>query len=638
VAISVVVAVCLAAGTHPYHALSNSDPGAVVRIGTPILRSCVDLAAALCVGSLGYVVLCTRPQDSGLVSPSGYRALSAATRWAGVWCVAVIVLVPFDTADTTGQPLSKVLTVQGFPALVSASEEPKAWLVTALLLLVLLPCCRATLRWRTVTLVCGLALLALLPPLATGHSSSETSHDLATDAIMVHVPAAVLWLGLLAAFIRQYRYTVIPFEELTRRYARVAGVCWWLVAAAGLADALVLTHLDQLGTTGYGLLVIASVAAMLTVGWLGSRLRRRALRSSARDAHATGAVIRLAALELLILAATMGASIALTRLAPPAFLDYRSTVSQQLLGYDLNGAPTPLRLLTDWRLDLLFGPLCCALAAGYVLAIRRIRARGEPWPVLRTICWLAGCLLLLLATCAGIGRYASAMFSIHMLRHMLIGMVVPVLLASGGPITLLQRAFPDIPGRCSLPGVPAWCAMLRDTQLMRFLTHPAVTLLLFAGSPFVLYDTSLFDQAVRFHWAHQAIDVYFLFVGYLFAWITVGSDPAPHRLPSLARVGLLLAAMPADVIFAAVVLNTHRIIGNGAGSFNFYQALDLPWVSSLASDQHAAGLIALVVGEIALLGALAALLPRWSPAADTDEATHMLAQHRNPTAPAPDRT
>jgi putative copper resistance protein D len=549
----------------------------------------------------------------------------------------VVALVPFDTADTAGQPLSRVLTARSFPALVAASEEPKAWLCSTVLVLLVVSCCRVVLRWRTVVLVLVLAVFALLPPLATGHSSSETSHDIATDAIMLHVPAAVVWVGLLAAFVRHSRYAGVPFSRVTARYGRVAGVCWVVVAASGVVDALVLVHPDQLFTSTYGVLVCASAVAMAALAFLGARLRRTVLRTAGDGVPCRRTIVRVASVELVVLLASMGASVALTRLAPPAFLDYRSTVSQQLLGYDLAGSPWFTRLFTDWRIDVIFGPLACVLAVGYVLSVRRLAGAGERWPRARTVLWLVGCLVLLVASSAGIGRYASAEFSVHMLRHMLIGMLVPILLALGGPITLVRRAYPAAADG-DLPGFPEWSRMICTGALARFLTHPVVVLVLFSGSPFALYCTGLFDQAVRFHWAHQAIDGYFLLIGYLFAWITVGIDVAPHRLPSLARVGLLLAAMPADVVFAAAVLNTHRIIGNGAGGFNFYQALALPWVSSLSGDQHAAGIVALAVGEVALMVALAALLPRWSPSMDSDEQLSLIDQHRQIPGLAADRT
>jgi putative copper resistance protein D len=102
-----------------------------------------------------------------------------------------------------------------------------------------------------------------------------------------------------------------------------------------------------------------------------------------------------------------------------------------------------------------------------------------------------------------------------------------------------------------------------------------------------------------------------LVIGYLFAWTVIGIDPLPRPLPSLARLGLLLAAMPCDIVFGAALINTRTVIGNGPSAANMYSALALPWVPSPLTDQHTAGLIALAVGEVSLLLAIAALIARW---------------------------
>ena len=74
---------------------------------------------------------------------------------------------------------------------------------------------------------------------------------------------------------------------------------------------------------------------------------------------------------------------------------------------------------------------------------------------------------------------------------------------------------------------------------------------------------------------------------------------------------MLLAATPFLTVFAALVMSTARIIGNGARSANMYSAIGLPWVHSLPADQHAAGVWALALGEAALFAAVLLLLRRW---------------------------
>jgi cytochrome c oxidase assembly factor CtaG/putative copper export protein len=610
VGIAATVLISIVAGTGPYLTLGNTDPGALVRVGTPLLRLVADIAAMLCIGSLAFASFFTRPQSSGLLSPGGFAAVRDTARWALVWLAASVLLVVFDTADTAGQSLSDVLAPGHLFGLIGALEETKAWLVTAVLAAVLALFSRFALRWRSAAYLLPVAVLGLLPALTAGHSSSDAGHDIATVAIMVHVPVAALWIGVLVAVLRQVRRDRSALPAIAPRYGRLALICWLVLAVSGIADAVILAPPNQLAESGYGVLIIVKALILLVVGLVSLVLRRKAL-TLVNDSRGQTGWLRLAAGELVVLLGTVGLSIGLTHLPPPAFLGRAVTAQETLLGYNLSGPPTILRLLIDWRIDAFFGPLAVLLAVAYLVGVIRLRRQGGDWPITRTLNWLAGCAVLLLATCSGIGRYATAQFSLHMASHMLLGMLVPALLVLGGPLTMLRRSLPPS-GRGGVLDLRGWLHAFGASPFIRVLTQPIVALALFAGSPFLLYFTGLFDAAVRFHWAHTAIAVYFIVVGLVFFWPIIGVDDPPRPLPNLARLGMLLAAMPFDSVFAAILLTTKTVVGNGPAGDNMYQSLALPWVTSLLGDQHAAGLLALIIGEATLLIAIIALLVHWS--------------------------
>jgi putative copper resistance protein D len=658
-----VVAVAGLAGIGPYRALGNGDPGALVRYGAPLVRLAVDAAATVCIGFLVAAVLFSgRPQASGVITPIGYARLRVAGRWAVAWLLAVVVLIPLDAADTGGIPLARALAPRSWIPLLSALEAPKAWLGVAVLAGLVAIGCRLALRWTTVLVLAALAVAALLPPLVTAHVSSDTGHDVSTSALLLHVPAAVVWLGTLVALAwRSGGWS----PTVADRYRRLATWCWLVLAASGLVDAFYLVPVDGLAS-GYGLLLAVKVLLVGGLGWLGWWLRGRAtaerlhgravtrpnswaavprpngraavtplngraavtrLKGRAavtrlngpgaperlRGRDGAGRIRRLAVVDVLVLAATFGASVGLTHLAPPGLVGRPVSADQTLLGYDLPGPPTLLRLAFDWRLDPIFLALVVLLSAGYLVGLRHLRFRRRSWPASRSAAWFGGCAVLLVATCSGVGRYAAAMFSVHLAAHMLVGMVAPVLLALGAPVGLAASVLPRTggPWRC--------LRALRDSSGLRWASHPAVAATLFAAAPFLLYFTDLFDLAARFHWAHVGANLAFLALGYLFAWVAVGPDPLPREVPQLARLGMLLAAMPFDVLFGALVIGSHRILGNGAAGANMYSALGLPWVPSLAADQRLAGALALVLGELALLIALVAVVVGWRRAEHRDD-------------------
>ncbi|HEX7662615.1 MAG TPA: cytochrome c oxidase assembly protein [Pseudonocardiaceae bacterium] len=609
-AVVLVVVASVLAGAKPYAALGNTDPGVLVWVGAPLVRVLVDIAASLSVGSLAFAVWCTAPDRNGSLTSTGYAAVRTAGRWAAIWCVASLVAVPFDAADLAGQPLSAVLPPDHLFGLVGALEEPKAWLVSAVLAAVVAAGCRMTLRWRPCLVLLPVAVLALLPVLATGHSSSDAGHDIAIGAIMIHVPAAAIWLGVLVAFVRHARRHKAGLATIGRRYARIAEVCFLVLLVSGLIDAAVLVPVGALVSTGYGLVLMAITVVALAVGVGGALLRRRVLSRLAGQQGWRG-LGRLAGAELVALLAVVGASVILTHLPPPAFVGRPVTPDETLLGYNLAGPPTLVRLLLDWRVEVFMTALAVTLAGLYLVGVWAARRNGLRWPVRRTASWLAGCAVLVIATSSGIGRYAEAMFSLHIASHMLISMLAPLLLALGGPLTLADSALPHGAGVRGLPGPRDWLDALRESPLTRLLTHPVVAVAVFGLAPFALYFTGLFDAAVRFHWAHLAIDVVFLVIGYLFAWAVIGVDPTPRPLPALARLGMLLAAMPFDILFGALLISTRQVIGNGTAGANMYTALALPWVSDLLADQRVAGEIALGLGEVSLLLAIAVLALRW---------------------------
>ena len=102
-------------------------------------------------------------------------------------------------------------------------------------------------------------------------------------------------------------------------------------------------------------------------------------------------------------------------------------------------APSWDILVTDWSLDVTF-PLVVVFAAAYVIGVRRLQARGRSWPATRTAAFLSGLVVVLVATDSGLAAYDRVLYSLHVVQHILLGMVAPLLLVLGAPITLALQA------------------------------------------------------------------------------------------------------------------------------------------------------------------------------------------------------
>jgi cytochrome c oxidase assembly factor CtaG/putative copper export protein len=591
--------------------LTAGDSGIVNLYGLTVARVLAEIGSVLTVGSLLFATFMVAPERSGKLQAGAYAAVRTASWAAVLWCLAALVSVAFNEADAINKPVSEVLRSDLLGTLFDELEQPKAWLVTSIVALVVAVGCRLALSWGITASLFVVALFGITPVAVTGHSSAGGQHDLATNSLLLHVVAVSLWVGGLVALLMFGRRVTsgADVKLAATRFSATALVCWITMAASGVINAWVRLPVSELFTTSYGLLVAAKITALLVLGGFGYLQRRKGVRSIV-DGGTTGALVRLAAVEVVVMFLTIGIATALARTPPPGLGTIPDSVELEL-GYSLSGPPTLLRLLTDWRYDILYGTAAIIMALLYLYGVSKLRARGDSWPVGRTVAWLLGCLVLVIATSSGFGRYAPAMFSIHMETHMMLSMLAPVFLVLGGPLTLALRALP-VAGRNGPPGPREWLLALVRSPISRFLTHPVVALGLFVGSFYVLYFSGLFDLALQKHWAHLLMNLHFLLVGYLFYWVVIGIDPTPRRLPHLARLGMVFASLPFHAFFGVILMSMETIIGE-----RFYQGLNLWWTSDdLLADQQLGGGIAWAAGELPLVIVLIALLVQWARADD----------------------
>nr|WP_042194917.1 cytochrome c oxidase assembly protein [Kibdelosporangium sp. MJ126-NF4] len=603
--LAVLVAAALFALVSNRYVVGVPNPGAFTAYGMITLRLLAEISSVLVIGSLLFAAFMVPPQASGVLAADGYAAVRTANWAAAVWCVSALLSIPFTTADTFGRPVEQLFDLQTLTDLAGSSEPTNTWLLTAAIAFLIAVGTRLVLTWGWTTVLFFVAVGGLLPLGVSGHSSSGGQHDLATNSLILHLVAAALWVGGLVALLAHGRRKGEHLALAASRFSKVALCCWIVMAASGVINALVRLPLTDLFSTNYGLLVIAKSVALLGLGVFGYFQRERSV--AALVAGGTGRVlVKLAAFEVLVMMLTIGIAAALGRTPPPQQAVTQPTSVELRIGYALDGAPTFLKLLVDWRFDLIYGTLAIAMAVLYVLGVRRLRARGDAWPVGRTVAWLCGCATILLATSSGIGRYSPAMFSIHMISHMMLNMLAPILLVLGGAVTLALRALPAA-GKNNPPGPREWIVALVHSPVAKVLTHPVVALVLFVGSYYVLYFSGLFDSALDLHWAHLAMNAHFLLTGYVFYWPVIGIDPAPRRLPPVGRLAMVFASMPFHAFFGVVLMSMQQIIGD-----RFYRSLGLPWTADLLSDQRLGGGIAWAAGELPLLVVVVALLVQWA--------------------------
>jgi putative copper resistance protein D len=582
------------------------DPGAATTLGLPFVRAAGEVAAMLAVGSFLFSAFLVPPQRDGVLDAAGYRALRLGTVASGVWAVCAVLLVPLTISDVSGQPLRDHLNPVTFWSLASLVNIATAWRWTALLAAVLTLASLPVLRWSPTPALLAGSLITLVPLGLTGHSASGGSHDLATNSFMVHLFAAGLWAGGLLALLIHALRGGEHAELAARRFSAVSLWCFVAMGLSGVLNALVRVAPAGLLTSEYGRLVIAKFTALCLLGAAGWQQRRRGVAALQSDPNARGTLIRLALIEAVIFSITFGIAVGLGRTPPPPPAILRPSVPEVKIGYDFAGPPTAARLLFDWRFDLIFGTAALVFAAVYVGAVLRLRRRGDNWPVGRTVAWLLGCLTLLLATSSGLGRYMPAMFSMHMIAHMLLSMLIPILLVLGAPVTLALRALPAA-GHDEPPGMREWLLAALHSRVSRFFTNPIVAAVIFVTGFYGLYFSSIFDAVVGSHFGHVAMNVHFLLSGYLFYWVVIGVDPTPRPISPLAKLAVVFGSLPLHAFFGVLLMGMHNVLGEF-----FYRSLQLSWHTDLFGDQRLGGGIAWAAGEIPLLIVMIALLVQWT--------------------------
>jgi cytochrome c oxidase assembly factor CtaG/putative copper export protein len=597
------VAVVVAVALSPRRTTLLADPGALVRWGLPVAEALHDLALAVAVGSLVLAVLVLP-----VASPAARRALAVAVAATGTWTVAalaVLVLTYGSVAGTDPRDPAFGGELVGF---VTGFELGQALFATVVVAALATTVAAGATGPRSSLLALGLVLAGILPVALLGHSGGAEGHETAVTAMGLHLLGTGVWVGGLLTLVA-LRPTLAGQELSTvvRRYSGLALAAVVLVSVSGVANASTRLASPADLASRYGFLLLAKtvlVLALVGAGWA----HRRALLPRLADGRA-GPFWRLVVAELAVMATTVGVAVALSGTAPPVSDTEAPALwspAEVLIGYEMPPEQTLARLATLWRPDLFWLVVVALLASGYLLGVRRLRRRGDAWPLWRTLLWCSGLAVVVLVTSSGLSTYGRVLFSTHMLQHMTMSMVAPLLLVPAAPVTLALRALR--PRRDGSRGPREWLLWGLHSPWSRFLTHPVVAASLFAGSLVAFYYSPLFGVALRTHYGHEAMHVHFLLVGYLFVWSLVGPDPGVRPTPYPLRLLILFATVAFHAFFAVGLMDATTVL-----QADYWEtvAADRGWGRDPLADQRYGAALAWGVGEVPTLAIAVLVALRW---------------------------
>ena len=546
--------------------------------------------------AMGFLLL----DDAGKLSTSAKALRNSAAITALVWVLGQGLNILTTLANILGTSLSGALDPTSLRSFISQIDLGKYMFVQLALALLI---CSAVSRIRTVAAANALLLLSLvgvIAPIFASHSASSGSHALAVGSLIVHVVALTFWVGGLIAI------TVLSATDRAIALPRFSALSLWAVIAvviSGSANAWARLNFQSAWNSNYARIVILKVLLTSVLIYLGY-LNRRHL--SGKWQISLKNLTRLLFIEVSIMLVTILAGARLSNMQPPV----RSESSILDPGLAIAGIPTPAapnlwRVISLYDPDaLMIGVLITAVAL-YIKGVVILSRRGDKWPVGRTVAFALGISVIDYATSGGLGVYAKFSFEYHMIAHMALGMIAPIGIVLGAPITLALRTLPQ--GRNQDErGVRGTLIALLHSKPAGIVTNPIVILALFDGSLFVLYMTPLFGNMMPSHLGHLVMNIHFLLAGILFFHVIIGIDPNPRKVPHLVRIVILFAAMSIHAFFAIALISTSTVIDQG-----YFASLQTPWNLDLLADQHAGGSIAWAMGEIPILMALVATFIQW---------------------------
>lgn len=560
-----------------------------------ITASICLIGVLLCMGFL-------LEDNEGALGTEALKLRTVALWSGGIWVVAAGANIVFTLANVLDETIGAALdptTLRSFVTQITLGQYMFFQLLVAILVVILVPRVK---RVGGATLLLLLALIGVVAPVFQSHSSASGSHALAVGSLVIHVLALMLWVGGI------FGLGLLDPHSRVIAAPRFSQLALWAVVAvvlSGAANAWIRLDFAAAWHTSYALIVIAKVILTGGLIFMGYQHRRN-LNSGKMTSIHWAKFTQLIGIELsiMIIALALGSWLS-TNQPPTPTENIKFDAATTIAGLPMPAAPNFTRLFFDFDPDALFLGIVLLSTALYVRGVYRLRKQGDSWPIFRTISFLSGMYFIVYATSGGVGVYAHFSFSYHMIAHMILGMIAPIFIILSAPITLALRTLPQ--GRTPTErGVRGTLIAALHSKLVSIWVNPVVALLLFDGSLFALYFTSLFGGMMQSHIGHFAMNLHFVLAGLLFFHVIIGVDPNPKRVPYLMRIVILFAAMSIHAFFSVALMSSTALLDGG-----YFAQLHRPWSPDLLADQHLAGSIGWAMGEIPILLALVATFILW---------------------------
>ena len=546
--------------------------------------------------SMGFLLF----EKQGSLGATGLRLRAVVSTSAAAWFISSSALAVTTVANILGTSLSGALdinTLKSFLTQVTLGQYMFFQTLISLFMCILAFTVKKTGGAIALLII---SIIGIIAPVFQSHSASSGSHALAIGSLAIHVIALAFWVGGIIAISlldKEDRSVALPRFSVLALWAAIATVI------SGSANAWIRMNFAAAWETGYAKVLITKILLTAILLYFGYENRKNLARKSSIDFKALTQLI-FAEVVVMITAIVLGSWLS-SHQSPEPTVQPAFDAAVAIAGVKNPGPPNLWKLLTIYDPDaFILGAMIVAVAL-YIKGVRVLSKRGDSWPVGRTVAFALGIAAIDFATSGGLGVYAKFSFEYHMIAHMVLGMIAPIGIVLGAPITLALRTLP-IGRNPEERGVRGTLISLLHSKVTSIVTNPVVVLAIFDGSLFVLYFTSLFGGMMQSHAGHLFMNVHFILAGILFFHVIIGVDPNPRKVPHIVRIVILFAAMSIHAFFSIALISTSTLLDQG-----YYKSLENPWLGDLLADQHAGGSIGWAMGEIPILLALVATFIQW---------------------------
>ncbi|MGI8804867.1 MAG: cytochrome c oxidase assembly protein [Thermoleophilaceae bacterium] len=227
----------------------------------------------------------------------------------------------------------------------------------------------------------------------------------------------------------------------------------------------------------------------------------------------------------------------------------------------------------------------------------RGRVRGAGWP--QAVAFAGGIAALLVAVASPLdGLGEEYLFSAHMVQHILLSDIAPLLLLLGLSRVIMR---------------PATRRLQSVERALGPLAHPGTGLVLWLGLVYLWHVPALYDGALRSPALHGLEHLCFTAAGVAVWWPLIQPVPMRRRLTGLWTFAYIASAKAG---LAALGL---YLVWSTTVAYPYYEAVPRIWGLSAIEDQNAGGAIMMVEQSIVLVLVFFALFGRMLRQSEEDE-------------------